>query len=98
MRIINPPSPKMPDGRGGSPSNEQSDDLHDLEEASSVPNGPDYQFGDPNRFKLRPYRQSIVRSVSESIRTVMDRSGLIVKISFITLCASKLYLISKLLE
>ncbi len=52
--------------------------------AVSVPNGPDYQFGDPNRSKLRPYRQSTVRPAPEPVRTVMNRSGLVVQASSIT--------------
>ncbi len=40
--------------------------------SSSVPNGPDYQSGDPNRSKLKLYRQSTVRPAPEPVRTVMD--------------------------
>ncbi len=47
-----------------------------------APDGPDYQSGDPNRSKLRPYRQSTVRPAPEPVRTVMDQSGLLVLASY----------------
>ncbi len=49
-----------------------------------MPNGTDYQFGDPNQSKLRPYRQSTVRPAPEPVRTVMDQSRLLVQASSIT--------------